>query len=285
MGDINMNTIDLHVHSTYSDGTDTPTELVRKAAAADLKAFALTDHDTTDGIDEAVNAGYAMGIEVIPGIEISTDYLDKEIHIVGLCIDHNNQSLRKALSDELRKRDERNHLMVERFNEAGFPVTMEELIALFPNSVITRAHFASYMVKKGYVESNKEAFDRYLGDDCPLYVNREHRSPEDAIRLIHDAGGAAILAHPLLYHLTYGELKKLCTRLKDAGLTGIETMYSTYKGFDEITVRKLARECGLLESGGSDYHGANKSHIQIGTGMGNLMIHYDYLSRIRDSII
>lgn len=280
-----MNTVDLHVHSSFSDGTDSPADLVNKALSAGLKAFALTDHDTTDGIDEAINAGNELDIEVIPGIEISTDYLDKEIHIVGLCIDHNNEELQNALSSELRKRNERNLEMADRFNRAGFPVTMEELVAMFPNSVITRAHFASYMVKKRYVSDFRTAFDRYLGDGCPLYVEREHRSPEDAIRLIRNAGGAPILAHPLLYHLTYGELKKLCNKLQEAGLTGIETMYSTYKGFDEVTVRKLARECGLLESGGSDYHGDNKPHIRLGSGMGNLMIHYDYLSRIRDSII
>ena len=157
-----MNTVDLHVHSSFSDGTDTPTLLVRHASKAGLKAFALTDHDTTDGIDEAIAAGLSSGIEVIPGIEISTDYLDKEIHIVGLFIDHHNPALCEALSKELKNRTERNDKMIELFNQAGFPISMEELTTLFPNSVITRAHFASYMEKKGYVSTIKEAFDKYL---------------------------------------------------------------------------------------------------------------------------
>mgnify|MGYP000009458698 FL=1 len=279
-----MKKIDLHVHSTYSDGTFSPAELVKEAVKNDISAFALTDHDTTDGIDEAIDAGKKSGIEIIPGIEISTSYKDKEIHIVGLFIDYKNKEFHDAIYEEIKRRDTRNGLLIQKFNDAGFPVSLEVLENMFPHSIITRAHFASYMTKKGYVKDNKEAFSKYLGDGCPLYVSREHKSVYDAVDMIKKAGGAAILAHPLLYHLTMGELKDLCIRLKDCGLTGIESMYSTYKGFDELTVRKLAHETGLLESGGSDFHGANKPDIRLGTGMGNLMISYDYLDKLRDSL-
>lgn len=279
-----MKKADLHVHSTFSDGTLTPTEIVKLAKKTELDAFALTDHDTVDGIPEAIEAGNKYGIEVIPGIEISTCYKDKEVHIVGLFIDYENAEFKHALGNELIRRNQRNLTMIEKFNEAGFPVSMTILEEMFPDSVITRAHFASYMVKKGYVRTNKEAFDKYLGDGCPLYVPRTKKNVKEAISIIRNAGGAPILAHPILYRLTTGELKNLCQELKEAGLIGIESMYSTYKGFDELTVRKLAHEFDLLESGGSDFHGANKPHIALGSGMGNLMINYDYLSRLKEAV-
>lgn len=278
-----MKTVDLHTHSTASDGTYTPTELVKAAKKADLSAMALTDHDTISGIGEAMNAAKSLDLELIPGVEISTFYKDKEIHIVGLCLDYQDPALTLQLGDELSRRFHRNQNMVQKFQEAGFPVTLEDLETMFPDSVLTRAHFAAYMVKKGFVKNNQEAFDKYLGDGKPLYVNRDKKSSTEAIRLIRDSKGVAILAHPLLYHLTGGELRSLCQELKEAGLTGIESMYSTYKGFDELTVRKMAHEFQLLESGGSDFHGANKPHIAIGTGMGNLMIHYDFLEKIKEA--
>lgn len=279
-----MEKVDLHVHSTASDGTLTPSGLVKEAQKAGLSAFALTDHDTVDGIAECINAGKKLGIEVIPGIEISTRYKDKEIHIVGLCIDYTSDSFLKSIGSELERRNERNAKLIDKFNAYGFPISMEALTEMFPDSVITRAHFASYMVKKGYVKDNAEAFARYLGDGMPLYVPREKREPEEAIQIIKAAGGAAILAHPLLYHLTDGELSALCSHLKSCGLCGIETMYSTYKGFDELNVRKLAHQYNLLESGGSDFHGANKPHISLGSGCGNLCISYSYLKAIKDSV-
>lgn len=280
-----MNIVDLHVHSTASDGTFTPTELVKAAKKAGLSAFALTDHDTVAGIDEALTAANSIGgIEVVPGIEISTNYKDKEIHIVGLCIDYKNKAFLEAIGDEVQRRNNRNEKLVELFNEHGFPVTMEELIKMFPDSIITRAHFASYMTKKGYVKDNNEAFQKYLGDGMPLYVPRERKSLKEAVEIITTAKGAPILAHPLLYHLTGREMGDLCGQLKEYGLIGIESMYSTYRGFDELSVRKLAREYELLESGGSDFHGANKPHIQLGIGCGSLRINSCYLQAIKDKI-
>lgn len=277
-----MKIVDLHVHSTASDGTFTPAELVKEAQKKELSAFALTDHDTTLGISEAIAAAANTGIEVIPGIEISTNFKDKEVHIVGLYIDYTSKNFLDGIGNELERRNARNEEMVDRFNKAGFPVSLDELNAMFPNSVITRAHFASFMTKRGYVKDNREAFSKYLGDGMPLYVPRERKTLREAVELITSAHGAAILAHPLLYGLTDGELRKLCSELKAYGLCGIETMYSTYRGFDELSVRKIAHEFGLLESGGSDFHGANKPDIQLAVGRGNLSISYSYLSAIKD---
>ena len=276
-----MKYVDLHVHSTASDGTFTPKEVVKLAAKAGLSAFALTDHDTVKGVDEAIEAAKKLNLEVIPGVEISTRYKEKEIHIVGLFLDHHNSQLLVGLGNEIDIRNKRNQMLIEKFNEYGFPVTMEKMHEMFPDSVITRAHFASYMAKKGYVKSTLDAFNRYLGEGMPLYVPRDKKSPEEAIKLITSAGGVAILAHPLLYHLTMGELKDLCIMLKDLGLVGIESMYSTYKGFDELSVKNLAKEVRLLESGGSDFHGANKPHIKIGSGMGTLRISSEYMEKLR----
>lgn len=276
-----MKTVDLHVHSTYSDGTLTPTQLVDEALRMGLSAMALTDHDTVAGIPEAIEAGNQKGLEIIPGIEISTSYKDKEIHIVGLFLDYENPTFLEAIGNERERRANRNEKLIERFQEYGFAISIEELEALYPNSVITRAHFAAYMVLKGYVKTRDEAFDKYLGDGKPLYIPRERKTPEQAMAAIQAAGGVAVLAHPLLYHLTSHELKELCLTCKKSGLAGIETMYSTYKGFDELTVRQLAHEVGLLESGGSDFHGANKPHIKLGVGMNNLAISYSFLEALR----
>ncbi len=277
-----MKTVDLHVHSTFSDGTFTPTQLVDEALRMGLSAMALTDHDTVAGVPEALAAGQKKGLEVIPGIEISTNYKDKEVHIVGLFLDYENPAFLEAIGNERERRAGRNEKLIERFNEYGFPITMSELEALFPNAVITRAHFAAYMVQKGYVKTRDEAFDKYLGDGKPLYISREKKTPAQAMEAIQTAGGVAVLAHPLLYHLTTYELKELCVTCKKSGLVGIETMYSTYKGFDELTVRQLAHEVGLLESGGSDFHGANKPHIRLGVGMNNLAISYSFLEALRE---
>ncbi len=277
-----MNIVDLHVHSTASDGTLTPSGLARAASAAGLSAFALTDHDTVSGVDEAVNAGREYGIEVIPGIEISTGYKDKEIHIVGLFLDHRSEKLIKALGSEAERRERRNKALIDRFNEYGFPASLEEIAAMYPESIITRAHFASYMVKKGYVKDSAQAFSEYLGQGMPLYVPKELKKPDEAVSLISSAGGVPVLAHPLLYRLTTGELRALCSELKTCGLVGIETMYSTYRGFDELNVRRLAHEFGLLESGGSDFHGANKPHIQLGSGCGTLRISSSYMEALRE---
>ncbi len=276
-----MRYVDLHVHSTASDGTYTPEQLVKAAPKCGLSAFALTDHDTVKGIDRAITAAKNSVVEVIPGVEISTSYKDKEIHIVGLFIDHHNTDFINGLENEIERRDARNELMIKKFNEYGIPISMPELLTMFSDSVITRAHFATFLTKKGYVEDNNEAFHRYLGEGKPLYVPRERNTPQKAIELIKSAGGVAILAHPLLYHLTMGELRILCKELTEYGLVGIETMYSTYKGFDEQNVRAIAKEFKLLESGGSDFHGNTKPHIRLGSGMGNLRINYSYLEKLR----
>lgn len=282
-----MDYIDLHVHSNISDGTLTPTEVVKEAISASLSAFALTDHDSLYGLNEAKEAAAKQAslghhIEVISGVEISCNYQDhKEIHIVGLMVDETNAKLNDALEQAIINRDNRNIKMIKNFNDAGIPIKLEDLEGFAPQSVITRAHFARYFVENGYVKTRKEAFEKYLDQNGPYYVPREFISPEDSIALIRQAGGIPVLAHPLLYHLSKDELDKLVSRLKEAGLVAIEAVYSTNTGCDESDTRRLARLNDLLLSGGSDFHGANKPDISIGKGFGNLKIPYEFLDEMR----
>lgn len=280
-----MKYIDLHVHSTASDGTLTPSEVVDHAVEVGLSAFALTDHDTLRGVAEAKERaawhkanGHAL--EVYPGVEISAAYKNRDIHILGLLVDETNEILDRALTSFLENRNRRNDKMLEKFSEFGITLTMEDLLEDAPDSVITRAHFARALMKKGIVASVQEAFEKYVGDNGPCYVAREYMSPEQAIGNIKKAGGVPVLAHPLLYNLPHDELYALVERLKAAGLKGLEVYYSNNRGQDEANVKALANHFGLVCTGGSDFHGAVKPAIELGSGKGNLKIPYSVLENV-----
>ena len=274
--------IDLHVHSTASDGTLTPTELVAAVKKAGLAAFALTDHDTVDGIAEARSAAVAASVELVPGVELSCDYKGKEVHMVGLYLDETNQRLLEHLARFRDNRDNRNQKMYQKLQEEGFDISEEALREMFPDAVLTRAHVARFLLEHGYIKSISEAFEKYIGDGCRCHVPREKITPQEAVELIHHANGKAILAHPVLYHMSDDRLRELITDCLACGLDGIEALYSTYQPGDERYIRKLADEYGLKISGGSDFHGSNKPHIQLGSGTGHLFIPYELLEGIRD---
>lgn len=280
-----MKYIDLHVHSNISDGTLTPTEVVLLAAKSNLSAIALTDHDTVAGLEEAIKAAKDLEkegkqIRIVEGVEISADYKGKDIHILGLLIDTKHQGLISSLEKALKNRDERNEKMASKLRAAGIDISLEDLTFKEPNTVITRAHFARFLFEHGYVKTRNEAFEKYLGENCPYYVPREYLTPKDAISLIKQAGGIPVLAHPLLYNFSSNELEELVRYLKELGLVGIETIYSANIGSDESTVRELAQRYDLLMTGGSDYHGANKPNLAIGIGKGNLKIPYSMLDTL-----
>ena len=207
-----MKAVDLHVHSNRSDGTFTPTELVDYAIEKELAAFALTDHDTTAGLEEAIS--YATTLrrtnpnvpEVIPGIELSCEYQGKDIHIVGLYIDHTLEGFNDQLEDFVASRERRNEKMCALLQEKGIDITYDKLLTEFPDCVITRAHYGKYLLNLGYVKSMVEAFDRYIGDHAPCFVPREKITPQQGISMILSAGGIPILAHPILYHLSDNRL-------------------------------------------------------------------------------
>ena len=270
-----MEKVDLHVHSTYSDGTKTPKELIEIAEKEGLSAIALTDHDTLDGIPAALAASDKSPVELIPGVELSTNFDRTEVHIVGLFLDYTNNEINNYLAKQRQSRIDRNIQMCQKFCDIGINITYDKMCELYPDAVITRAHFADYLVKNKYTGDRNEAFDRYLSPGKPCFVNRHKVDPSEAVSIIHQAGGVAVLAHPILYHLGKAQMNELINHVCCASIDGIEAIYSTYKPADEREIRKIAKEHNLLLSGGSDYHGANKPNIQLGTGLGHLFVPYE----------
>lgn len=282
--------IDLHVHSVRSDGTMTPTELVDYAIEKGLSAMALTDHDTVDGLDEAIayaeslrKSGIKNVPEIIPGIELSTDYDGKDIHIVGLYVNYKSKAFTDYLTEFIESRETRNRQMCALLKQDGFDISYEELLAEYPDAVITRAHFAGMLLKKGYVKSKREAFDRYIGDHKPYYIPREKVTPEMGIDLILKSDGIPVWAHPILAGFSNRTLEKLVAQFKEAGLIGIEAVYSTYTPSDERHIRELAQKYHLLLSGGSDFHGSNKDGIDLAVGLGHLYVDDHLLSEINQA--
>ena len=270
--------IDLHTHSNRSDGSYSPSELVDLAVQKGITYIALTDHDTIEGIDEAkrraeeISSSSDTPITVIPGIEFSTDWNGRDVHVVGLNIDHTNKEFVGKLDFFLESREGRNRKMAENLRNIGIGISYDALLKSFPDSVLTRAHFAKYLYEYGYVRSTHEAFERYLGPDAPCYVPREKITPVQAVEMTLMAGGIPVLAHPLIYKFGDEKLRELIAEMKEYGLAGIEAMYSTHSPEDEEYIRKLAAECDLKISGGSDFHGTNKPGIDLGSGCGNLDI-------------
>lgn len=285
--------VDLHTHSNRSDGTFSPAQLVDYAMEKELAAFALTDHDSVAGLEEAISRAVQLREtlppeqaqkvpEVIPGIELSTEYQGRDVHIIGLYVDFHNERFQKYLQDFVTSRIDRNRKMCALLQEAGIDISYESLLAEFPDAVITRAHYAKFLLDHQYTTSMKEAFDRYVGDHCPYYVPREKVTPEQAVALILEAGGIPVLAHPILYHMSDERLETLVARLKDAGLMGIEAIYSTYTTAEERQIRRLAETYGLAVSGGSDFHGGNKPGLDLAVGYGKLFVPYSVLESLKE---
>ena len=285
-----MRAIDLHTHTCKSDGSYTPTELVDYAIEKDLAAIAITDHDSIEGLNEALSHAKALkekGLptgEVVTGIEFSTKYGEQDVHVVGLYIAYDSPSFQKALENFVDSRTTRNEKMCQNLQGAGIDITYDKLRARYPDSVITRAHYASYLLEEGYVKSRQDAFAQYLGDHTKYFVPREKVTPVQAVELILHAGGIPILAHPPLYHMGNDRLDALTASLKAAGLMGIETFYSTYTNQDIRDMRRLAVKYDLLLSGGSDFHGENKPGLDLGCGYGKLFIPEDVLDNIKNCL-
>lgn len=280
-----MNYVDLHVHSTASDGTLSPAEVVSYAASKSLAAIALTDHDTVDGIPSARQAAASYPLEFIPGIELSCFYSashsDTEIHILGLYIDDAAPALKEGLSRLVRIRERRNEAMLARFREDGFDISMEDLQHGNPDTVITRAHFARVLTEKGYVQSMDKAFSKYLQYGGRYCNRKEVVTPEESMELLRLAGAWPCLAHPMQYHMGYEQIKTLVLELKAMGLKGLEVYHSSQNPLQSSKLNEMAKQLGLLPSGGSDFHGRNKPDIEIGRGRGGLRVSYALLKDIK----
>lgn len=254
--------LDLHVHSTASDGTLSPSAVVQLAAEAYLQIIALTDHDTTQGIDEALAASEATGVEVVPGVELSTSVDAGELHMLGYLIDYHQSALVSRLAEFQQARRGRADQIVARLNAIGVQLDLDRVRELAGEGSIGRAHVARALVEAGHVGSMNEAFDRYLSRGRPGYVPRPRLSPVDAVELVHSAGGVAVLAHPF----SVADLDATLPTLVDAGLDGIEVFYSLYNDGQRRALEELAERFSLVPSGGSDFHGpGEREGREIGT--------------------
>ena len=272
--------IDLHTHSTMSDGSMTPVEVVRHAKAQGLAAIALTDHDSIDGVREAMAEGERIGIEVVPAIEFSVK-AKTEMHILGYYIDIDNKELLGQLEMIKAVRKQRIVETCQKLNDLGFAVTVEEALAIAPAGIVGRAHFAKLLADKGYTSSVKEGFERYLNNGKPAYSSTQFLSRIDAVKLIKKAGGLSFVAHLNQCRFTDDYMIKILAQLEWNGLTGIEGYYTEYTPEMQEKYQGMAKLLGLAISGGTDFHAEMKPHIQIGKGLGNLSIPYSVLENIK----
>lgn len=264
-----MNQVDLHTHTTASDGQLTPTQLVHRAARLALKVIAITDHDTTAGVAEGIAAGRAMGVEVIPGVEINTDVAQAEVHVLGYYVDPDHAELGECLARIREGRVGRARKMAEVLTEMGAPVRFDRILEIAGEGAVGRPHVAQALLEAGHVRGYQDAFDRYIGRNSPAYVEREKFTPAEACALIRRAGGIPVLAHPVAYD-RFGAItmvvapERALPELIAAGLGGIEVYYPRY---DAITVEYLlgiARRHNLLSTGGTDFHGVRPNDPDLG---------------------
>jgi 3',5'-nucleoside bisphosphate phosphatase len=278
-----MSRLDLHLHTTHSDGSLSPGEVLKLAHKAGVTALSITDHDITTAIPDALTAGLALGIEVIPGIEISSLFGESEIHVLGYFLNWQDPSLNEQLLSLRKSRHRRNPLIIEKLQALGIDITYEEVRALAGTDSVGRPHIARVLMDKKVVTSAKEAFDRFLANAKPAYVPRELPTPEDAIRWIKEAKGLAVLAHPTWVKTTEGRLTDLVRHLKTAGLDGVEVHYSTHTARQTREYLSLAKQVNLLVTGGSDFHGVTKPDIEVGIGKGTLHVPDSLLPKLKDA--
>ena len=275
-----MSYIDLHVHSNASDGSYTPSQVAELAIEAGLSAIALTDHDTVDGVAEIMDFTKDKPLTVIPGIELSAYYNNREVHILGYYMDYENPELEKELLEMKKAREGRNLKMVALMQADGLPATMEKLLHGNPDSVITRAHFARVLVEEGVCKDKNQAFNKYIGVGCKYYLPKPQVTCEKAMHILTTYGKAAFLAHPLLYHFGYAQIEELLDFLKSLGLKGLEAWHSSNNRYESEKLSAIARKHELAVSGGSDFHGIVKPNIMIGRGRGNMKISEEILTQL-----
>lgn len=279
------NCCDLHTHSHYSDGTCTPAEIVLQAASLGLSAVALTDHNTVAGLPEFLAAARGGPVQAIPGVELSTAYGNTELHIVGLFLPPEAfERVEACLAGFNRKKEESNRVLVENLNRGGYSLDYGEICRSHPEGTVNRATIAAALLEKGYVSSIQEAFGGLLSKKSGYYLPPERLGVFEAIRFLRSVGAVPVLAHSFLNLKTEAELRIFLRQAIPQGLAAMETMYSAYTPEVTQTARQIAREFGLAESGGSDFHGETKPHIRLGTGKGNLAVPAGFAAALQTRI-
>jgi predicted metal-dependent phosphoesterase TrpH len=275
-----MGEIDLHIHTTASDGTLTPSETVRLAKERQLKAIAITDHDTVDGVGEALEEGNRLSLEVIPGVEISANTRTGHLHLLGFFIETERGILREKLEKLKQARSERNPRIVKKLNGLGIDITYEEVVQASGGGQVGRPHFARVLVDKGYVRSINEAFSRYLAEGASAYEPKFRFGAKEAIHLILKAGGIPVLAHPFTLNGTPEAIEKAVTELVQIGLRGLEAFYPDHTRDQTTHYRRLAEKLGLVITGGSDFHGALMEKNQLGITGAGIFLPYSLVEKL-----
>lgn len=278
-----MEYIDLHVHSTASDGSFTPPEVVAIAKQRGLKAIALTDHDTIDGLAAAMATGRELGLEVIPGIEISAQFPGGSMHILGYFIDHQQRFFQERLQILKQARTERNPRILEKLNKLGMAISLAEVQDIARGGQVGRPHIARALLNHGYIRTVQEGFDRFLRNDGPAYEAKFRFPPQEAIALILEAQGIPVLAHPFTLGLTsFSLLREQVRHLQQLGLAGLEVHYPEHSPAQQGDYTRLAQEFGMLITGGSDFHGANKPDVGLGQGAHQRHLTYNLVDDLKD---
>ncbi len=264
--------IDLHTHSSASDGTDSPKELVEKAHEKGLSALALTDHDTIVGLDEGRRACGQKNIRFIPGVELEITFEPGECHLLGLGIVSPTEEFRMVLADLAQRREERNHSILRKMVEAGIEATYEEIEAFASGDTVGRPHFASFLIDRRLVKDREQAFKRYLGKGRPFWAPKAGLDLDLAVRLVVESGGIPILAHPLSLFVSWGHLPKIVEDFRDRGVLGLEAWHPAAKVRACERLEHLGRELGMLVTAGSDYHGVSRKDRKLGVTAGGKAI-------------
>ena len=275
--------IDLHTHTNESDGTLEPVELIREATRVGLEALGITDHDTFAGYDKALPAARSAGLDLVSGIELSTKDDGQTVHLLGYFLSGSpGAAIRERMDEIQRSRRERNERLVARLNGLGLDITLDEVRAV-GRGMTGRPHFARVLVRKGHAATIQEAFERYIGEGAPGFVERDSITLDEAIRLVADSGGLPVLAHPIRLRSRDAEEEDArIARMREMGLAGIEVYHSDHSEPDVLRYRILASKYGLAITGGSDFHGDTKPHVLLGSGRaGNVSVPFEVLSRLR----
>ena len=278
---MSMGYIDLHLHTTASDGVRSPSEIVNYAKTKGLQAIAVTDHDTIEGLEEAVTEGQRIGFEVIPGIEISAEHSPGSMHLLGYYLDIHHPLLNERLAYLQKARAERNPKIVENLNRLGVKITYDEVVKASGGGQVGRPHFAQVLLDKGYVRTFQEAFDRFLKKGASAYVDKVRFRPAEAIHFIREAGGVAVVAHPNTLGVNGSKaFEVLLLQLIREGLEGIEVHYPEHSPAETAQYKFLAEKHGLVITGGTDYHGIEGTDLDIGVGRGDMKLPYSILENL-----